>query len=125
MRERRDFGVFLVLSAVDAASYSVIAPALPQIARQLHAAPGKIGILAASFSAASILGFAHNLEARLAFEQGAQSCPHDCVIVCQYNANFFHETIRFVWLCPLARGNSIRKRVPRPSCDSASNVPLK
>lgn len=55
---RRDFAVLLTLAAVDAASYSVIAPVLPQIARQLHAAPGKIGILAAAFAAASILGFA-------------------------------------------------------------------
>jgi MFS family permease len=58
MRERRDFAVVLVLAAVDAASYSVIAPALPQISKQLHASPGKIGILAAAFAAASILGFA-------------------------------------------------------------------
>src|SRR5487761_556189 len=56
--ERRDFAVLLALAAVDAASYSVIAPVLPQISRQLHAAPGKIGILAAAFAAASILGFA-------------------------------------------------------------------
>jgi MFS family permease len=54
----RDFAVLLVLAGVDAASYSVIAPALPLISKQLHAAPGKIGILAAAFSAASILGFA-------------------------------------------------------------------
>ena len=56
--ERRDFAVLLALAAVDAASYSVIAPVLPQISRQLHVAPGKIGILAAAFAAASILGFA-------------------------------------------------------------------
>jgi hypothetical protein len=43
-----------------------------------------------------------NLEARLAFEQGAQSCPLNCG-VCQYNANSFIETIRSVWMCPLAR----------------------
>jgi MFS family permease len=57
LRERRDFAVLLALSAIDAASYSVIAPTLPRISERLHAAPGRIGILAAAFSAASILGF--------------------------------------------------------------------
>lgn len=57
-RARRDFVALLTFAALDAASYSVIAPTLPAIARQLHAAPARIGILAAAFAAASILGFA-------------------------------------------------------------------
>lgn len=57
-RERRDFVALLALAALDAASYSVVAPVLPAISKQLHAAPARIGILAAAFSAASILGFA-------------------------------------------------------------------
>ena len=57
-RESRDFAALLAFAAIDAAAYSVIAPALPAISKHLHAAPARIGILAAAFSAASILGFA-------------------------------------------------------------------
>lgn len=47
----------IALAAVDAASYSLIAPVLPAISRQLHAAPALVGTLAATFSAAMIVGF--------------------------------------------------------------------
>ncbi|MDE3189970.1 MAG: MFS transporter, partial [Acidobacteriota bacterium] len=57
-RANRDFIALLAFAALDAASYSVIAPALPAISKHLHAAPARIGVLAAAFSAASILGFA-------------------------------------------------------------------
>src|SRR2546426_5794763 len=57
---REDLAYFslLFLGALDAAGYSLIAPVLPAIARELHAGPALVGVLVASFPAAMIGGFA-------------------------------------------------------------------
>ena len=59
-RAERDlaYAAVLALGALDAAGYSVIAPVLPAIGREIHAGPALIGVLVASFPAAMIAGFA-------------------------------------------------------------------
>jgi MFS family permease len=56
--DNRAYLVLLALGALDAAGYSVIAPVLPSISRELNAGPALIGVLVASFPAAMIAGFA-------------------------------------------------------------------
>lgn len=58
---RRDgvaYAALLMLGALDAAGYSVIAPVLPTIAWRTGAGPALIGLLVASFPAAMVVGFA-------------------------------------------------------------------
>jgi MFS family permease len=50
--DNRAYLVLLALGALDAAGYSVIAPVLPSISRELNAGPALIGVLVASFPAA-------------------------------------------------------------------------
>jgi MFS family permease len=47
----------LAFAALDAAGYGVIAPVLPAVARTTGAGPAVIGALAATFSAAMVIGF--------------------------------------------------------------------
>jgi predicted MFS family arabinose efflux permease len=54
----RAYPALLALGALDAAAYSVIAPVLPAISREIRAGPALIGVLVASFPAAMIAGFA-------------------------------------------------------------------
>jgi MFS family permease len=56
--DNRAYLVLLALGALDAAGYSVIAPVLPSISRELAAGPALIGVLVASFPAAMVAGFA-------------------------------------------------------------------
>jgi MFS family permease len=56
--ENRAYLALLALGAIDAAGYSVIAPVLPAISRELEAGPALIGVLVASFPATMIVGFA-------------------------------------------------------------------
>jgi MFS family permease len=57
-RERVAYPVLLVLGALDAAAYSVIAPVTPAIARSTDAGPAVIGALVASFPVGILIGFA-------------------------------------------------------------------
>ena len=57
-REGVSYAALLLLGAVDAAGYSVVAPILPSISRQVGAGPALIGLLVACFPAAMIVGFA-------------------------------------------------------------------
>jgi MFS family permease len=59
-RRRSDlaYPALLALGAIDAAGYSLIAPVLPPISRELHTGPAVVGALVASFPAAMIVGFA-------------------------------------------------------------------
>jgi MFS family permease len=56
--ENRAYLALLALGALDASGYSVIAPVLPAISRELGAGPALMGVLVASFPAAMIVGFA-------------------------------------------------------------------
>jgi MFS family permease len=56
--DNRAYLGLLALGALDAAGYSVIAPVLPAISRELDAGPALIGALVAGFPAAMIAGFA-------------------------------------------------------------------
>lgn len=51
------YPALLLLGALDAAAYSIIAPVAPEIARQTGAGPALIGLLAASFPAGIAVGF--------------------------------------------------------------------
>jgi MFS family permease len=57
-REGVAYAALLMLGAVDAAGYSVIAPVLPSISQRTGVGPTLIGLLVASFPAAMIVGFA-------------------------------------------------------------------
>jgi len=52
------YAILLVLAAVDAAGYSVIAPVVPELAQSTSASPAVIGALIASFPVGMGLGFA-------------------------------------------------------------------
>jgi len=52
------YAILLVLGAVDAAGYSVIAPVVPEIAKATSATPAVIGALIATFPVGMVLGFA-------------------------------------------------------------------
>ncbi|WP_291408930.1 MFS transporter [Actinophytocola sp.] len=52
------YPVLLILSAVDSAGYSVIAPTLPTLAERHHAGPAVIGALASTFPLTMMVGFA-------------------------------------------------------------------
>jgi MFS family permease len=56
--DNRAYLALLALGAFDAAGYSVIAPVLPAISRELDIGPALAGVLVASFPAAMIGGFA-------------------------------------------------------------------
>jgi MFS family permease len=56
--ENGTYLALLALGALDAAGYSLIAPVLPAISRELHIGPALIGVLVAGFPAAMIAGFA-------------------------------------------------------------------
>jgi MFS family permease len=58
VRERVAYPVLLVLGALDAAAYSVIAPVTPTIAGATDAGPAVIGALVASFPVGILIGFA-------------------------------------------------------------------
>jgi len=57
-RSRLAYPVLLALGVVDAAGYSVIAPALPSLAERHQIGPAVIGALAAAFPLAMMAGFA-------------------------------------------------------------------
>src|SRR3989337_891390 len=56
-RESIAYPVLMVLGALDAAGYSVIAPVTPAIARATGAGPALIGALVASFPVGIMVGF--------------------------------------------------------------------
>ncbi len=56
-RARLAWPIIIVLSALDAAGYSVIAPVLPQISDAADAGPAVIGALVATFPAGMLFGF--------------------------------------------------------------------
>ncbi|HEY2935025.1 MAG TPA: MFS transporter [Gaiellaceae bacterium] len=57
-REGVAYAALLMLGALDAAGYSLIAPVLPSISQRTGAGPALVGLLVASFPAAMIVGFA-------------------------------------------------------------------
>ncbi len=52
------YAILLVLGALDAAGYSVIAPVVPEIAAATSTGPGMIGALIAAFPVGMVIGFA-------------------------------------------------------------------
>jgi MFS family permease len=52
------YAILLVLGALDAAGYSVIAPVVPEIAEATSTGPGMIGALIATFPVGMVIGFA-------------------------------------------------------------------
>lgn len=57
-RPRLTYPILLVLGALDAAGYSIIAPVSPEIAERTDAGPAVIGLLVATFPLAIAAGFA-------------------------------------------------------------------
>lgn len=57
-RDSLAYPILLLLGALDAAGYSVIAPVIPSISDETGAGPALIGLLVASFSFAMLFGFA-------------------------------------------------------------------
>lgn len=55
---RGAYVLLLVLGALDAAAYSIVAPVLPTIADQTGASPSVVGLLAAAFPLAMLVGLA-------------------------------------------------------------------